>query len=298
LGNVTIDDVVLADGVTQMGCFGGDAIYASLGARLWSAAVEFVAPIGSDYPPAQLAQLRAAGWDLRGLPTRPVPTHRNWVVYEHDGRRTWILRTSAADFFVLSPLTADVPAAFMQTRAFLLLAMDLAALEDLVPGLRGQGALLALDPQEDYIPGNEARVLELVKQVDIFLPSEIEVQRLLGHRDYPRAARQLADLGPKLVVIKLGPQGVLVYEAETDRLTRLPAYPAHVIDTTGAGDTFCGGFMARYVQTGDARQAALGGLTSASFAVEGFGLSHLFDVTPEQAAARQALLAASVKEDA
>jgi sugar/nucleoside kinase (ribokinase family) len=290
LGNVTIDDVVLHDGTTRMACFGGDAIYAALSARLWSPRVEFVAPVGSDYPPEHIASLKQGGWDLSGMPQRAVPTHRNWVIYEQDGRRTWVLRSDPDNFYTLSPLTADVPPAFRDTRAFLILAMDLAAQEDLVAGLRGQGALIALDPQEDYIPGNEQRVLEMLAGVDIFLPSEIEVQRLLGHQDYRRAAKQFAELGCRVVGIKLGAQGSLIYHAEYGEFVRLPAYPAQVVDTTGAGDSFSGGFMARFVQGGDIRQAGWAGTVSASFAVEGFGLSHLFDVTPEQAQGRLAAL--------
>lgn len=290
LGNVTIDDVVLHDGTTRMACFGGDAIYAGLSARLWSPKVELVAPVGTDYPPEHVSSLKQGGWDLSGMPQRAVPTHRNWVIYEQDGRRTWVLRTDPDHFYTLSPLTEDVPPAFLDTRAFLILAMDLAAQEDLVAGLRGKDALIALDPQEDYIPGNEQRVLKMLSGVDIFLPSEIEVERLLGHRDYRRAAQQFAELGCRVVGIKLGAQGALIFDAGSGEWARLPAYPAHVVDTTGAGDSFSGGFMARYVQTGDIRQAGWAGIVSASFAVEGFGLSHLFDVTSEQAQARLAAL--------
>ncbi len=293
LGNVTIDDIVLADGTTRMACFGGDAIYAALSARLWSDAVELVAPVGIDYPEAHVSRLLAAGLDLQGMPRREVLTHRNWVIYEQDGRRTWVLRTEADNFFQLSPLTADIPQDFLQTRSFLILAMDLAAQEDLVSGLSGSNALIALDPQEDNIPGNEQQFLNMLKGVDIFLPSEIEVERLLGHREYPRAARQFAELGCKVLGIKLGESGSLIFDARSDRFFRIPAAPAQVIDTTGAGDSFSGGFMTHYVQTGDPEQAGLAGAVTASFAVEGFGLEHLFDVTRLQARDRLSNLLAS-----
>jgi len=286
LGNVTIDDVVLFDGTTRMACFGGDTIYAALSARLWSDAVEMVAPVGDDYPESHIARLRQANFDLRGLPRREAPTHRNWVIYEQDGRRTWIARTDPDQFFLLSPLTTDVPQPYRQARAFLILAMDLAAQEDLAFGLCDGDALIALDPQEDYIPGNQARILKMLEYVDIFLPSEIEVERLLGHRDYHQAARQFAGLGCKIVGIKLGAGGSLIYDSRDDRFVRIPVYPTQVVDTTGAGDSFSGGFMARYLQTGDIAQAGVAGTVSAAFAVEGFGLEHLFDVTPSQVRAR------------
>lgn len=293
LGNVTIDDIVLHDGTTRMACFGGDAIYAALSARLWSDAVEFVAPVGNDYPADHVARLQEAGWDLQGMPRRDVPTHRNWVIYEQDGRRTWVLRTDGDNFFRLSPLSADVPPAFRQTRAFLILAMDLAAQEDLVAGLRQAQTLIALDPQENYIPGNEQRILNMLAGVDIFLPSEIEVQLLLGHQDYHRAAIQFADLGCRVVGIKLGAQGALLYDACSHRFVRLPAISAKVVDTTGAGDSFSGGFISHYVQSGDLMRAGLAGTVSASFAVEGFGLNHLFNITRADARRRLDKLAGS-----
>lgn len=295
-GNVTIDDVVLYDGAVRMACFGGDTIYAALAARMWSGSVEMVAPVGSDYPQSHITRLREAGFDLSGLPTRDAPTHRNWVIYEQDGRRTWVPRTDPRRFFLLSPLTQDVPSAYLQARAHLILAMDLAAQEDLVVGLRGSSALIALDPQEDYIPGNQARILKMLESVDIFLPSEIEVERLLGHKDYPRAVRQFAELGCKVVAVKLGAVGSLVYDAGTGRLVRLPAFPVQAVDTTGAGDSYSGGFMAHYVQTGDIAQAAAAGTISASFAVEGFGLEHMFAITPPQAYARLSLFDQAVTE--
>lgn len=286
LGNVTIDDVVLADGATHMGCLGGDTIYAALSARLWSDAVEIVAPVGYDYPLEYRARLAAFGLGGRGMPGRDVPTRRNWAIYERDGRRTWIVRTDKADFRTLSPVTADVPAEFLSTRSFLILAMDLACQEDLVAGLKADGVLIALDPKEDDVAGNEHRILKMLEGVDVFLPSEIEVARLLGHLDHRRAARQLAQRGCKVVAIKLGANGALLYDARSDRYTALPAAPADVVDTTGAGDAFSGGFMAAYARTGDLERAGMAGTVSASFAAEAFGSARLFRVTETEARQR------------
>ena len=292
LGNVTIDDVVLYDGSLSMGSFGGDAVYAALSASLWSPDVQFVAPIGNDYPQENLQALEKRGWGKECLPIRDVPTHRNWVIYEQDGRRTWVLRSSPGDFFILSPLVQDIPPAFLNTRAFLVLAMDLAAQENLVNGLHGGKSLVALDPQEDNIIGNEQRVLEMLRKVDIFLPSEIEVERLLGHKDYQRAARQFCEYGCKVIAIKLGEQGSLIYDKASDIFYPVPIYPTKTVDTTGAGDSFSGGFMSQYAMNQNVLLSALAGTVSSSFCVEGFGLSHLFDVSPDMASERLKLLSA------
>lgn len=286
LGNITIDDLVLPDGSVHIGCFGGDAVYAALSAKLWTDSVGLVAPLGYDCPSTYVNRLKDVGFDLSGLPYRNVPTYRNWVVYDHSGHRTWIPQTADHHFFELSPLTADIPEDYRNARGFLVLAMDLAAQEDLIGELSKANGLVALDPQEDYIAGNEDRVISLIKQVDIFLPSEIEVERLMGHRDFERAARDFISFGCKVVVIKMGSKGALVYESSTCKEEYIPVFPVNAVDSTGAGDSFSGGFMACFVRTLDVVQSGLCGAVSASFAIEGYGTEHLFSISRSQALER------------
>lgn len=286
LGNVTIDDTVLPDGTTRMACFGGDTIYASLSASFWNDNIKLVAPIGSDFPDAHMSKLREMGWDLSGMPVRPLPTMRNWVVYEYDGRRTWITRSDPNNFYELSPKPPDIPSAFLGTKSFLLLAMDLTAQEILAPFLNSLGSVVCLDPQEDNIVNNQDRVYKILSSVDIFLPSQEEVHRLLNHNQYERAVREFARLGPKIVGIKMGEQGAMIFDREKDQIFKIPAYKTVVQDTTGAGDSFCGGFMAMYMKTGDIYKSGLAGAVSASFAIEDFGTERLFKVERKEAQQR------------
>ena len=273
LGNITIDDVVLPNGRTRMGCFGGDAIYAAMAASYWSPKVQFVAPVGKDFSQSNLEALKKLGWSLRGMPRRDTTGIWNWIIYEYDGRRTWIDRGPTKDFYQLSPKIDDIPQEYRSSRAYLLLAMDLQATEELVAALKGSGALIAMDPQEEYILGNQKRIFELLKGVDIFLPSQIEVERLFGHTDYRRAAQELASLGCQVVAIKLGAEGSLVYHKDSNQFFEFPVYTTKVVDTTGAGDSYSGGFMAMYAQSHNLVKSGLAGTISSSFAIEGFGLS-------------------------
>jgi ribokinase len=88
------------------------------------------------------------------------------------------------------------------------------------------------------------------------------------------------------VVAKLGEQGCIVCERSSGRLTRIPVLPAAVIDTTGAGDCFCGAFMAELLRCSDPVSAARAGVAAASFAVEGYGLDRLWPATPATFAQR------------
>ncbi len=289
LGNMTIDDVILPDNTKEMGCFGGDAIYAALGASCWSDAAGFVAPVGADFPAEHLTKLQNSGWDLRGLPRRDIPNIRNWVIYKDNNNRTWIMESDPNDYFALSPTLEDIPADYLDSKAFMILAMDLASQATLAPLLRQRG-LVAVDPQEDYITGNVERILNMLKDVDIYLPSQEEVFRILGHRDDEKACRQFAECGAGIVVIKMGSDGSLIFDSAKDRFYRIPVYPGKVVDTTGAGDAFCGGFMAMYVKSGNLIEAGLAGAVSASFAIEGFGLTHMFGLDRKEAERRLAYL--------
>ncbi len=285
LGNLSIDDVFLPDGSSRLNCFGGDTIYAALGARWWSDAVRFVAPAGSDFPEEHLAYLNQAGMETRGLPRRSIPGVHYRVVYADNYQRTWTMLSADGDFDQLSPTVADIPDDYLDSRAFLILAMELAAQESLAPALRVHG-VVALDPQEEYIPGNEKRVMDLLRNVDIFLPSEEEVALLLGHRDCEKACRRFADCGPRLIAVKMGDRGSLLYDSKDNRFYPIRAFKTKAVDTTGAGDTYSGGFMAMYVRSADLLKAGLAGTVSASFAVEGFGLTHMFSITPRDAEER------------
>lgn len=286
LGQFTLDDAVRWDGTVQMGSIGGDAPYAWLAARLWMNDVALVAPVGNDFPPGGLDDLRPHGVKTEDIAARNVPTIRSWVLYEQDGRRTWVLRSPPEDYYELSPRYTDIPKAYRAASHFHIAAMDMAAQEELVGSLKGPSTLISLDPQEDYIAGNEERLQALLGTVDIFLPSAIEVRQLTGHSDYERAARELTKIGPTIVTVKLGPDGVLVYRRGWDTVLHIVAFPTVVQDETGAGDAFCGGFMAGIACNYPLHKAASCGVVSASFAVESFSWKRLIQTAQEEAESR------------
>jgi ribokinase len=282
LGNLSIDDVVLPDQAVRMNCFGGDTIYAALGARWWNDSVRFVAPVGADYPPENLAALNRYGLETSGLIKRAIPGVHYRVIYANNIQRTWIMLSDGRNFGQLSPTVEDIPVDYLSAKAFLILAMDLAAQEALVNNLNRRG-IIALDPQEEYIPSNENRLLNMLKRVDIFLPSQEEVFLLLGHRDYEKACQQFAGYGPKVIVIKMGQEGSLILDVEQEQFHKIPIFETKTVDTTGAGDTYCGGFMAMYTRCGDLVSSGLAGSVAASFAVQDFGLNHMFDIPSSEA---------------
>jgi sugar/nucleoside kinase (ribokinase family) len=113
VGNLTIDDVVLADGRTGIGSLGGGAIYAALGARLWSVPVGLVTRRGEDFDVSHLAHLAELGVDTSGVVDIPGPTVRDWILYQADGSRTWVYRTPAERSLEVAVQPTDVPKSWL-----------------------------------------------------------------------------------------------------------------------------------------------------------------------------------------
>lgn len=273
VGNLTIDEAVHG-GLPTEPAMGGDAAYAALAARLVLDRVDMLAPVGFDLPSSVLDDLAAAGVGVSDLPRRALATVRNTITYEADGSRSWRMHSTEDEFDVLSVYPDDVSAAALSASGLVLSAMSLRSQLTLTPWLREHtGAALYLDLQEDYLDGNRQALLDIVALVDVFLPSEIEAVALAETSDLGAAARFFATLGPAVVVIKRASEGSLVAAdgvvtvVETDAVTP--------VDSTGAGDAFCGAFAAHHLLHGDAVEAARAGSAAARVAISDFGIAGL-----------------------
>jgi len=296
MGQLSIDDVVLPDGRTTMASCGGDATYAALSASLWTGPVGVVAPAGADFPAEHLAHLRTVGLDLAGAP-RPGVAIRYWVIYEADGRRRWLQRSPESAFAETAPTPDDVPTAFRTARAFHIAAMPLDAVERLVTAIRAWApdAALTLDTHEDEVAGFQDRIAAMLPRITVFIPSREEVASWFGWDDPARAIRELGALGQRATVIKMGPDGSLVHDAQTGRITEVGIAPGPVVDVTGAGDAFCGSLVAGLAVGDDLVQAATRGAAGASLALGDFGALHAW-LVPDEASRRMA--ATTVKASA
>ncbi len=311
-GGMRIDYVITADRRVHLREMGGNAIYSAVGARIWGVAVGILSRVGENYPQDWLTGLeragirtagvrRVPGWqDMRTfyryldldtrVDTEPArhfaevgaPLPEDLVSYVHstpgqDGR----------ELVSLSPCPEDLPPAYLEVKAANLSPMPLPAHRALCNTLSCRGIRLSLDPGERYMePQLMEQVLAFLRCVDVFLPSEQEVQSLLGEGDPWQAALRFADAGPQVIVIKAGHEGSFIYDRRSRRRWNVPAYPAEVVDVTGAGDAYCGGFMVGYQETGDPVLAGCYGAVSASFVLQGFGALYALQFSRAQAQAR------------
>jgi ribokinase len=121
--------------------------------------------------------------------------------------------------------------------------------------------------------------------IDAFMPSEIELDT---HGDSPEVAMRRIE-GDRLrwVFLKRGAAGGLILDRKNDKLMSWPTRAERVVDTTGAGDGFAGGFLAAWVTHGDLQRSIEQGVVSASFAIEEWGARRIIQTTSEQADTRR-----------
>ena len=271
IGNLTIDEAVRGP-ERSAPAMGGDAAYAALAARLYLDDVAMFAPVGNDLPIWVLESIRAAGIRADNLPVRDLPTVRNVIDYYADGSRRWTMLSTEAEFDILSVYPDDVPESVLRADGLMLSAMSLDSQLALTPWMRANSdATLYLDLQEDYLDGNRDALFGIIAQCDVFLPSEVEALALGGTDDLAEAARTFQSLGPRTIVIKRAERGSLVLDGDT--LTEVPSERVDAVDSTGAGDAFCGAFAAVHLAIGDAVEAARAGSKAARIAISDFGIT-------------------------
>jgi sugar/nucleoside kinase (ribokinase family) len=131
-----------------------------------------------------------------------------------------------------------------------------------------------------------------------FMPSEDELKQLFKGRTTNtwEMVEEIASWGVNLVVVKCSWKGQMLFDAQNNKRYEISAYPSNMIDPTGAGDVFAGGFLAGYQKTSDALEALLYGNVAASIAVEGSGAFYTQAVLPGLEKARLESLRESVRE--
>jgi sugar/nucleoside kinase (ribokinase family) len=253
---------------------GGSAMYFSLAASAFGP-VGLVSVVGRDFRPADLDLHRRCGVDTQGLELAAGKTFRWRGRYAAD----WNTRTTlATELNVLETFDPKVPAAYRDSR-YVFLAN--AAPEVQMKALAQVAApkLVMADTMNLWIEIARPALGELLRNVHGLVLNDEEARMLTGERNLIRAARAVLALGPRFVVLKKGEHGAFL--VGKDAHFALPAYPVEeVVDPTGAGDCFAGGFMG-YLAAADnlegptLRRAMLYGTVAASFCVEGFGIERL-----------------------
>ncbi len=292
-GTIGIDTVETPSARVERVLGGSAAYFAAAASRLGP--VRVVGVVGDDLPSDHRAMLTSLkGADLRGLETRAGGKTFAWggkYLGNMNDRETLF-----TDLGVVADAPPVVPAVFADS-AYLFLGNTH---PDVQLGLLDQVpkcTLAVADTMDLWINIAHDSLVRLLGRVDGIMLNDSEATHLTGVRNAVTAGRRMLGYGPKFVVVKKGEHGaVLVHR---DGVAVVPAYPAEeamVIDPTGAGDTFAGGFMAHLARTGSSdlasMQTALSwGTVMASFTISSFSLDAISKASADDLAARYASFA-------
>lgn len=254
---------------------GGSAAYFSVAASFFTE-VKLVSVVGEDFSPEYIEQFRKRGIDLEGLERNIGKTFR-WTGEYGDALNE--AKTLKTELNVLERFHPKLPASYCNTPYLFLGNIDPILQGNVLKQLSPKFAVC--DTMNFWIQGSREHLLETISNVDIVIINEGEARLLSGERNLVRAAKTILSFGPKSLVMKRGEYGALMFHH--DQIFAAPAYPLEtVIDPTGAGDSFAGGFVG-FLARAQAplnenlfRQAVIYGSVMASFCVEAFGLRRLW----------------------
>jgi sugar/nucleoside kinase (ribokinase family) len=250
---------------------GGSGTYCSLAASYFTKP-RVVGVVGRDFPRKTLALLRARGVDLAGLKIKAGKTFHWEGQYTEDPNCRTTLRT---DLNVFADFRPQIPAAYRGSRIVYLANLNPEHHEAILRQFR-RPAVIAMDTIRLWIDTKRNVLLNEIGRVDIFFANDEEARLVTGELNLISAGKALVGLGPSLVVLKKGEHGALVFGR--DFVFGVLAHPCeHVVDPTGAGDSFAGGFLGYLDRAGrvgarEVRRAAVYGSVMASYAIEDFGI--------------------------
>ena len=283
IGSISLDTIENNRGKRE-DLIGGSTTYATVAAgRL--VPVNVVGVIGNDFPDEGLKIYKRYANSLVDLECKEGNTFRWGGRYGEnmDSRETLFTDLGVFSDFLprLSTVNKNVSNVFL---ANIHPSLQLSVINQMA----GK-PLIVTDTMNLWIETTKNKLLKVLKKSDILLINESEAELISGTNNIDRSAVQLQGLGPSTVVIKKGSSGAVLFHGEEK--VSIGAYPVKdVIDTTGAGDTFGGGFVSALASGGTFRDALIKGSALASICVEGFGVESLLEVNLEEIKKREKFL--------
>lgn len=277
VGSVAFDSVKTPFGEVEE-ALGGSATYFSLASGFFND-VQMVAVVGDDFPEEEIAFLNTRNVDTGGLQRVPGKTFRWKGAYTYELNEAQTLDTQLNVFEHFSP---QIPDAYRDARFVFLGNID-PELQLLVLRQVREPQFVGLDTMNFWIERKKEALLAVLKHVNVLTINDGEARQLTGEVNLVKAARQILSQGPKILIIKRGEYGVLMFNGT--RIFTAPAYPLEVVfDPTGAGDSFAGGMMGylsnvQTINDETLRRAIVFGSVMASFNVEDFSMNRLRKLT-------------------
>lgn len=271
VGTVAFDSLETPHGNVDR-VIGGSSQYSSYAASYFINDINLVSIIGDDFPQSELDDLKSRGVSLEGLKIVPGGKSFFWAGRYLDNMNDRVTLTT--DLNVLEQFDPVLPESYKDSEYILLGNLTPDIQISVINQLTKKPKLVVLDTMNFWIDIAHDRLIEAIKLCDVLTINDEEARMLSGEHSLVKAAAKIFELGPKYLIIKKGEHGALLFDK--DNVFYAPALPLdRVIDPTGAGDCFAGGFLGYIAKTGDIsfenmKRALIYGSALASFVVEDF----------------------------
>ncbi len=287
VGSVAFDSIETPAGRRDR-CLGGAATYFALAASYFTD-VRVIAVVGEDFGSNEEAVFNRHRIDTRGI-ERAAGKSFFWEGSYLDNLNE--AKTHSTELNVFGAFAPKIPEAYRNSE-FLFLANIDPVLQRRVREAMPQARLVAGDTMNYWIKDHRAALLEMLKGLDVLLINDTETRMLAGNNNLVQAARAVLAMGPRMLVVKHGEYGATAFHrASSDGVGakpfRAPALPLEeVVDPTGAGDSFAGGFFGYLASQPELtpasfRRAMFYGSVMGSFTVERFGTERLQQLSRDE----------------
>lgn len=260
------------------GIVGGSCTYCSLAASFFTSP-KIVGVVGEDFPQDTIELFKSRKIDIQGLEFSEGKTFHWEGRYGHDpNQRT----TVKLELNVFADFKPQLPPSF-QGAEFVFLANIHPELQEDIRVQFKNPKCMAMDTITHWIENNRAALLRVLQKCHLFFCNDEEIRLLTDEMNLVKAGKKILGMGPEYIVIKKGEHGALILGR--DIVFGVLAHPCEeVVDPTGAGDSFAGGFLGyldsvRSVNEKELRRAAVFGSVMASFAIEDFGIERFKSLT-------------------
>jgi len=275
VGTVAFDDIETPFGRAEK-VVGGACTYISWASSYFIDDIRLTSIVGGDFPKEEVEQLQARGVNVEGLKVIKDGKTFFWAGKYHENMN--VRDTITTDLNVLDDFDPELPESYKDSEYVMLgnLTPDIQirVIEQLTAP-----KLIVLDTMNFWMDIAMDRLKLAISKIDVLTINDEEARQLSGEYSLVNAAKKIFEMGPKYLVIKKGEHGAMLMSK--DDIFYAPALPlAEVIDPTGAGDSFAGGFIGYLAKTEDTsfenmKRAVIYGSTMASFCVEAFSLGKM-----------------------
>ena len=280
VGTVAFDAIETPFGKTDK-IVGGAASYIALAASYFHKEISLVSVVGDDFPNDFLDTLKKQGTDITGLQIKQGEKSFFWSGRYHNDMNS--RDTLETQLNVLENFDPIVPENSKEVDFLMLGNLMPVVQQKVLDQLTKRPKLIVLDTMNFWMDIAMEELMITLKEIDVLTINDSEARQLSGEYSLVKAAQKILTMGPKVLVIKKGEHGALLFNKE--EVFFAPALPLEdVFDPTGAGDSFAGGFIGYLAKTGDIsfenmKRAIIFGSAMASFTVEKFGTERLIGLS-------------------